>query len=70
MSLTCRYVVKATGEELAGKRFSTTLVVDFAYLLDNEVDSLTRANEHKIPRVVKLVDVLGSVGYEGVLVLE
>ena len=68
--LASRCYAKATGQAFAAKRLCAAQAVTHPYLLDNELHNLRRANQRNIPRVVELVELVGCLKGEAVLVME
>ncbi len=66
----CRWINTATGEQFAVKRLSISHHVHFPHLLENEYNGLTLANNFKIPRVVKLEELIALPNGDGLVVLE
>ena len=54
----CRRIARATGTVIAVKRLSPLHRIDFPFLLENEVSSLTYANLCNIPRVITFKELI------------
>lgn len=65
-----RCVDRTTGKVFATKRLEPKQLLAYPFLLENEVGGLTHANYRKIPRVVKIEELIVLRGGDARLVLE